>query len=36
MNHEGNAAKYDKDEVNVSKNRIKQAARQHGVEIEAK
>lgn len=35
INHEDNAAKYDKDEVRTIKNRIKQAAKKHGVEISA-
>ncbi|MEZ4869118.1 MAG: DUF6582 domain-containing protein [Caldilineaceae bacterium] len=34
INHKDNAAKYDKDEVEVIKKRIKQAAQKHGVEIE--
>jgi hypothetical protein len=34
INHADNAAKYDKDEVAAIKNRIKRAARQHGVEID--
>jgi hypothetical protein len=34
INHADNAAKYDKDEVTAIKNRIKRAARQHGVEID--
>ena len=33
INHKDNAAKYDKDEVKQIKNRIKRAARAHGVEI---
>ena len=33
INHEDNAAKYDKDEVNLIKKRIKKAAEKHGVEI---
>ncbi|HSK72792.1 MAG TPA: DUF6582 domain-containing protein [Pyrinomonadaceae bacterium] len=33
INHEDNAAKYDKDEVNLIKKRIKEAAEKHGVEI---
>jgi len=35
INHADNAAKYAKDEVAAIKNRIKRAARQHGVEIDA-
>jgi hypothetical protein len=35
INHEDNAAKYDKDEVQLIKKRIKSAAKEHGVEIEA-
>jgi hypothetical protein len=35
INHKDNAAKYDADEVETIKSRIKRAARQHGVEIEA-
>jgi hypothetical protein len=35
INHKDNAAKYDKDEVETIKGRIKRAAKQHGVEIEA-
>ena len=34
INHADNAAKYDRDEVAAIKNRIKRAARQHGVEID--
>src|SRR5215207_6565182 len=34
INHKDNAAKYDADEVKTIKNRIKQAAKTHGVEIE--
>jgi hypothetical protein len=34
INHKDNAAKYDKDEVRTIKERIKRAAKQHGVEIE--
>jgi hypothetical protein len=34
INHKDNAAKYDADEVKTIKNRIKQAAQKHGVEIE--
>ncbi len=33
INHKDNAAKYDKDEVQTIKERIKRAARKHGVEI---
>ena len=33
INHEDNAAKYDADDVRTIKNRIKQAAKKHGVEI---
>jgi hypothetical protein len=33
INQEDNAAKYDAGEVKTIKNRIKQAARKHGVEI---
>ena len=33
INHKDNAAKYDKDEVATIKDRIKRAARTHGVEI---
>ncbi|MGH2560028.1 MAG: DUF6582 domain-containing protein [Thermomicrobiales bacterium] len=33
INHKDNAAKYDKDEVGVIKDRIKNAAEKHGVEI---
>lgn len=33
INHKDNAAKYDKDEVDLIKKRIKQAAQKHGVEI---
>jgi uncharacterized protein DUF6582 len=35
LNHTDNAAKYDKDEVKTIKNRIKRAAKDKGVEIEA-
>ena len=35
INHEDNAAKYDKDEVELIRGRIKRAAREHGVEIES-
>lgn len=34
INHRDNAAKYDSDEVETIKNRIKRAAKQHGVEID--
>jgi hypothetical protein len=34
INHKDNAAKYDADEVKTIKNRIKQAAKMHGVEID--
>lgn len=33
INHKDNAAKYDKDEVETIKDRIKRAAKKHGVEI---
>ena len=33
INHKDNAAKYDADEVELIKKRIKQAANKHGVEI---
>jgi hypothetical protein len=33
INHKDNAAKYDGGEVETIKNRIKQAAKKHGVEI---
>ena len=35
INHEDNAAKYDKDEVKVIKDRIKRAAKDKGVDIES-
>lgn len=35
INHEDNAAKYDKDEVELIKDRIKKAAKQFDIEIEA-
>lgn len=35
INHKDNAAKYDKDEVKTIKNRIRKAAKEQGVEIEA-
>lgn len=34
INHRGNAAKYDRDEVKFIKDRIKRAANKHGVEID--
>ena len=34
INHKDNAAKYDADEVKTIKNRIKQAAKKQGVEID--
>lgn len=34
INHEDNAAKYDRDEVKLIKERIKKAAKEHGVEID--
>ncbi len=33
INHKDNAAKYDADEVDLIKQRIKRAAKKHGVEI---
>ena len=33
INHKDNAAKYDKDEVQTIKGRIKRAAKEHGIEI---
>jgi len=33
INHKDNAAKYDADEVKTIKNRIKRAAKKHGIEI---
>lgn len=33
INHQDNAAKYDKDEVALIKQRIKRAAKKHNVEI---
>ncbi|QJW89431.1 hypothetical protein HNV11_08550 [Spirosoma taeanense] len=33
INHKDNAAKYDKDEVEVIKNRIRKAAKKHDVDI---
>ena len=35
INREDNAAKYDRDDVRVIKERIKRAAKKHGVEIES-
>lgn len=35
INHRDNAAKYDRDEVKTIKNRIKKAAKEHGVDIES-
>ena len=35
INHRDNASKYNKDEVKTIKDRIKRAAKKHGVEIEA-
>lgn len=35
INHEDNAAKYDKDEVRKIKERIKTAAKKYDIEIEA-
>jgi hypothetical protein len=35
INHKDNAAKYDKDEVNTIKDRIKAAAKKFDIEIEA-
>jgi hypothetical protein len=34
INHKDNAAKYDADEVKAIKERIKRAAKKHGVEID--
>lgn len=34
INHKNNAEKYDKDEVETIKTRIKRAAEEHGVEID--
>jgi len=34
INHKDNAAKYDADEVKTIKNRIKAAAKKHGIEID--
>jgi len=36
INHKDNAAKYDSDEVEAIKKRIRQAATKHGVEIDEK
>jgi hypothetical protein len=33
INHEDNARKYDRDELSTIKERIKRAAKKHGVEI---
>jgi hypothetical protein len=35
INHKDNAAKYDHDEVDTIKGRIKRAAKQHGVDVDA-
>lgn len=35
INHKDNAAKYDKDEVESIKKRIKRAAKEHDIEIKA-
>lgn len=35
INHKDNAAKYDADDVTTIKNRIKKAAKKHGIEIES-
>jgi hypothetical protein len=35
INHKDNAAKYDSDEVETIKNRIKNAAKKHDIEIDA-
>jgi hypothetical protein len=35
INHTDNAAKYDKDEVELIKDRVKRAAKREGVEIES-
>jgi hypothetical protein len=35
INHQDNAAKYDRDEVKTIKERIKRAAKKQGVEIDA-
>lgn len=34
INHKDNAAKYDKDEVRLIRNRIKRAAKAHDIEID--
>jgi flagellar biosynthesis protein FlhB len=34
IHHEDNAAKYDRDEVQLIKDRIRRAAKKHGIEIE--
>jgi hypothetical protein len=34
INHRDNASKYDRDEVKTIKDRIKRAAKKHGVEID--
>lgn len=33
INHKDNAAKYERDDVELIKNRIKRAAKRHGIEI---
>jgi len=33
INHKDNAAKYDRDDVETIKGRIKRAAKKHGIEI---
>ncbi len=33
INHKDNAAKYDADEVKIIKDRIRRAAKKHGIEI---
>ena len=35
INHKDNAAKYDADEVETIKDRIRKAAKQHGVDIQS-
>jgi hypothetical protein len=35
INHKDKASKYDKDEVETIKNRIKRAAKKHDIDIEA-
>lgn len=35
IHHKDNAAKYDRDEVRTIEERVKRAAKKHGVEIEA-